>query len=87
MTMLYVLTFGLFSGFAAQFGLLVNNTFGASSPLAEQGFDNLPLGATYAFLGPLIGSVVRMAWGPLCDRFSGGLWTFISALGMAVTLA
>lgn len=86
MTMLYVLTFGLFSGFSAQFGLLINNTFGATSPLADQGFTNLPAGATYAFLGPLIGSIVRVAWGPLCDRFSGGLWTFVSAVGMAVTL-
>ena len=86
MTMLYVLTFGLFSGFSAQFGLLINNTFGASSSLATAGFKDLPLGATYAFLGPLIGSIVRVAWGPLCDRLSGGLWTFVSAVGMAVTL-
>lgn len=87
MTLLYVLTFGLFSGFSAQFGLLINNTFGASSPLAEQGFTDLPLGATYAFLGPLIGSLVRVAWGPLCDKISGGFWTFVSAAGMAITLA
>ena len=86
MTMLYVLTFGLFSGFSAQFGLLINNTFGASSSLATAGFKDLPLGATYAFLGPLIGSIIRVAWGPLCDKLSGGLWTFVSAVGMAVTL-
>lgn len=35
---------------------------------------------------PLIGSIVRVAWGPLCDKLSGGLWTFVSAVGMAVTL-
>lgn len=87
MTLLYVLTFGLFSGFSAQFGLLINNSFGASSKLAEAGFENLPLGATYAFLGPLIGSLVRVAWGPLCDKVSGGFWTFVSAVGMAITLA
>ena len=86
MTLLYVLTFGLFSGFSAQFGLLINNTFGASSSLAQAGYQNLPLGATYAFLGPLIGSLVRVAWGPLCDRVSGGFWTFVSAVGMAITL-
>ena len=86
MTMLYVLTFGLFSGFSAQFGLLINNTFGASSPLAQAGYQNLPLGASYAFLGPLIGSLVRVIWGPLCDRVSGGFWTFVSAVGMAITL-
>ena len=88
MTLMYVATFGLFSGFAAQFGLLIKNTYGPQSALAEH-FDKslLPLGATYAFLGPLIGSVVRMLWGPLCDRFGGAIWTFVSAIGMAVTMA
>lgn len=81
MTLLYVMTFGIFSGASAQFGLLINNNYGAESPLqlAVQG-------ATYAFLGPLIGSVVRVLWGPLCDRFGGGIWTFVSGVGMAVTL-
>ena len=88
MTLMYVATFGLFSGFAAQFGLLIKNTYGPSSALAAT-FDAslLPLGATYAFLGPLIGSVVRMCWGPLCDRFGGAVWTFVSLLGMGATLA
>jgi len=88
MTLMYVATFGLFSGFAAQFGLLIKNTYGPQSALAEH-FDKslLPLGATYAFLGPLIGSVVRMLWGPLCDRFGGAIWTFISIIGMGATLA
>ena len=88
MTLMYVATFGLFSGFAAQFGLLIKNTYGPSSPLAAT-FDAslLPLGATYAFLGPLIGSAVRMCWGPLCDRFGGAVWTFVSLLGMGATLA
>ena len=88
MTLMYVATFGLFSGFAAQFGLLIKNTYGPGSALAEH-FDKslLPLGATYAFLGPLIGSVVRMLWGPLCDRFGGAIWTFISIVGMGATLA
>ena len=82
MTILYVMTFGLFSGFAAVFGLLINNQFGRASSLG------LPvLGATYAFLGPLIGSLIRMSWGPFCDRMGGAIWTFISGVGMAITLA
>ena len=87
MTLMYVATFGLFSGFSAQFGLLIKNTYGPDSPLAGA-FDKslLPLGATYAFLGPLIGSLVRMMWGPLCDRFGGAIWTFVSVVGMAATL-
>ena len=85
MTMMYVLTFGLFSGFSAQFALLINSTYGSMSLLAGK-FTDLPAGATYAFLGPLIGSLVRIAWGPLCDRFGGAIWTLVSALGMAATL-
>ena len=81
MTILYVMTFGLFSGFSAVFGLLINNQFGASSPL-ELGVK----GATFAFLGPLIGSVIRMSWGIFCDRMGGAIWTFISGVGMAITL-
>ena len=33
MTILYVMTFGLFSGFAAVFGLLINNQFGRASSI------------------------------------------------------
>ncbi|WP_300048640.1 MFS transporter [Trueperella sp.] len=82
MTLLYVMTFGLFSGLSAQFGLLINNNYGPTSAIKLA-----VAGATYAFLGPLIGSLVRVAWGPLCDRFTGGLWTWVSGEGMAVTLA
>ena len=82
MTILYVMTFGLFSGFSAVFALLINNQFGRESSLG------LPvLGATFAFLGPLIGSIIRMSWGIFCDRMGGAIWTFISGVGMAITLA
>lgn len=88
MTLMYVATFGLFSGFSAQFGLLIQNLYGPASPLAETTDPNLlPLGATYAFLGPLIGSVVRFLWGPLCDKFGGAIWTFVSIIGMGASLA
>lgn len=90
LTIIYVMTFGAFSGFAAQFGLLVNNTFGADSPLAASGSfpaEALPAGAAVAFLPPLIGSLVRALWGPLCDRFGGAIWTFIGGCGMVVTTA
>ena len=81
MTILYVMTFGLFSGFSAVFAKLINGQFGAQSALA------LPVaGATYAFLGPLIGSLIRMSWGIFCDRMGGAIWTFISGVGMAITL-
>lgn len=86
LTLIYIMTFGAFSGFAAQFALLVNNTFGRTSVFAEQGMTDLPLGAQYAFLAPLIGSLVRAMWGPLCDRFGGAIWTFIAGAGMTIAV-
>ncbi|MGO1713899.1 MAG: MFS transporter, partial [Ancrocorticia populi] len=87
MTLLYVMTFGIYSGLSAQFALIINSTFGNDSQFAEQGLTGLPSGVTYAFLGPLIGSIVRVIWGPLCDKFGGAIWTFVSGVGMTATLA
>ena len=89
LTLVYLMTFGAFSGFAAQFGLLINETYGRDSSLADSfPVDDLPGGAAYAFLGPLIGSLVRAMWGPLCDKFGGAIWTFVGCVGMtASTLA
>ncbi|CAM2901981.1 MFS transporter [Actinomyces slackii] len=88
MTVIYIMTFGLFSGFAAQTALIINNNFGAASPLGDNfAAADLPVGASYAFLGTLIGSFLRFAWGPMCDRFGGAVWTLVSAIGMAVTFS
>lgn len=88
LTIIYIMTFGAFAGFAAQFGLLVNNVFGADSALTER-YDAalLPAGASFAFLGPLIGSAVRAAFGGLCDRFGGAIFTFIGGVGMIISTA
>ncbi|HRA51075.1 MFS transporter, partial [Actinotalea sp.] len=77
MTAIYVMTFGAFSGFAAQFGLLIRNQYG--------GFADAPDPLAFAFLGPLVGSLVRAAWGPLCDRFGGAIWTLVSGIGMTAS--
>ena len=88
MTVLYIMTFGIFSGFAAQTANIINNNYGAASDLAASfAASDLPKGASYAFIGTLIGSFLRFAWGPLCDRFGGAVWTLVSALGMAATMA
>ena len=86
LTIIYIMTFGAFSGFAAQYALLVNNVFGKGSDFVAQGYDpeTLPKGAALAFLGPMIGAGVRALWGPLCDRFGGAIWTFICGVGMTV---
>lgn len=86
LTLVYIMTFGAFSGFAAQLALLINNTFGRTSAFAEQGMTDLPLGAQFAFLAPLIGSLVRAMWGPLTDRFGGAIWTFIAGVGMTISV-
>ena len=90
LTAVYIMTFGAFSGFAAQLALIINNTFGKDSPFATGGHyaaSTLPLGGTFAFLAPLIGSLVRALWGPLCDRFGGAVWTFVGGVGMVVSAA
>lgn len=90
LTLVYIMTFGAFSGFAAQLALIINNTFGKDSSFAASGqydVSTLPLGASFAFLAPLIGSLVRALWGPACDRFGGAIWTFIGGVGMVVSCA
>jgi NNP family nitrate/nitrite transporter-like MFS transporter len=77
MTALYVMTFGAFSGFSAQFGLLIKNLYGT--------FPDAPDPLKWAFLGPLVGSAARVAWGPLCDRFGGAVWTVVSGIGMTAS--
>ena len=79
MTAIYLMTFGAFSGFAAQLGLIIKNEYG--------GFADAPDPLKFAFLGPLIGSATRAAWGPLCDRFGGAVWTFVAGVGMTVSTA
>ncbi len=87
MTVLYIMTFGVYSGFAAQTANIINNNYGATSGLAGAfAASDLPDGASYAFIGTFLGSLLRFLWGPLCDRFGGAIWTFVSAIGMALTL-
>ncbi|MBV1798041.1 nitrate/nitrite transporter [Siccirubricoccus sp. G192] len=80
MTVLYIMTFGIFSGMAAVFPLLIKQCYGA--------LPGAPDPLTYAFLGPLVGSVARIAGGPIADRFGGARVTQVAGIGMlACTLA
>mgnify|MGYP005851019129 CR=1 FL=1 len=74
MTVLYIATFGTFSGLAATFPLLIKQIYGA--------FPDAPDPLTYAFLGPLIGSCARIFAGPLSDKVGGARVTHWSCLGM-----
>jgi NNP family nitrate/nitrite transporter-like MFS transporter len=74
MTVLYIMTFGIFSGLAGVFPLLIRQCYGA--------LPGAPDPLTYAFLGPLVGSVARLVGGPLSDRFGGARVTQFAGIGM-----
>jgi NNP family nitrate/nitrite transporter-like MFS transporter len=74
MTLLYIMTFGSFSGFSATFPLLIKQVYG--------GFPGAPDPLAFAFLGPLVGSVARVVAGPVSDRFGGAKVTHFAGLGM-----
>jgi NNP family nitrate/nitrite transporter-like MFS transporter len=74
MCLLYLGTFGSFIGYAAGFPLLIKSQFPGIDPLA------------YAWLGPLVGAVVRPFGGWLSDRLSGARVTFWNFIVMAVAV-
>lgn len=84
MTWTYIMTFGSFAGFAASFPLMIKTIYGAI-PGMDLALAPDPL--KYAYLGPLIGSVIRFAGGPLADKFGGSIFTQISGVGLIVGCA
>ncbi|WP_372736777.1 MFS transporter [Nocardioides sp.] len=97
MTLLYIMTFGTFSGLAAQFGLLMSNLYGGGNEKIVNGFGeaatvlidgySVPDPVKFVFLGPLIGAGARVAFAPLTDRMGGAIWTLISGLGLVVSIS
>ena len=72
MCWLYTGTFGSFIGYSAGFPLLIKTQFPDINPL------------DYAFLGPLVGALARVAGGFVADRLGGArvtLWTFVVMIG------
>ena len=92
MTILYIMTFGTFSGLSAQFGLLLTNLYGSGNPDIVQGAGQsaqllvpgyaVPDAAAFVFLGPLIGAGARVLFAPLTDRMGGAIWTLVSGVGL-----
>ncbi|MCC7381925.1 MAG: MFS transporter [Deltaproteobacteria bacterium] len=78
-TVTYVMTFGSFSGFSAAFPMMIKSLYGA--------FPGAPDPLKYAFLGPLIGSVTRVAFGFVADRTGGAILTQLSGLGLIACAA
>jgi NNP family nitrate/nitrite transporter-like MFS transporter len=75
MCLLYLGTFGSFIGYAAGFPLLIKSQFPGINPLA------------YAWLGPLVGAVVRPFGGWLADKVGGARVTFWNFIVMALAVA
>lgn len=64
MCWLYIGTFGSYIGFSAGFPMLVKSQFPDVNPLA------------YAFIGPLLGALMRSVGGSMADRWGGARLTF-----------
>jgi NNP family nitrate/nitrite transporter-like MFS transporter len=77
-TIIYVMTFGSFSGFSAAFPLLIKIIYGK--------FPGAPDPLTYAFLGPLIGSLMRVVSGPISDKTGGAILTHITGIGLIISI-
>ena len=76
MTLLYIMTFGSFSGFSATFPLLIKQVYG--------GLPGAPDPLAYAFYGPLVGSVARVLAGPVSDKLGGAKVTHYSGIGLLI---
>ena len=74
MCLLYLGTFGSFIGYAAGFPLLIKSQFPGVNPLA------------YAWLGPLVGAVIRPFGGWLADKVGGARVTFWNFVVMALAV-
>lgn len=77
MTLLYIMTFGSFIGYSASFPLLIKIVF-KRDPSA------------YAFLGPLLGSLIRPVGGWLSDKLRGSVvtqWSTVIQIGGALMAA
>ncbi|MEI6838559.1 MAG: nitrate/nitrite transporter, partial [Alcaligenaceae bacterium] len=75
MCWLYLGTFGSFIGFSAGLALLTQSQFPNVNP------------TQYAFLGPLVGALVRPAGGWISDKVGGArvtLWTFIGMIAAVI---
>jgi len=88
MTWLYTMTFGSFIGYSAAFPKLIQDVFGT---LPDGSLNpDAPNPLHYAWLGPLVGSLIRPVGGWLSDRLGGARVThwdtvvmILAALGVA----
>lgn len=74
MCLLYIGTFGSFIGFSAGFALLTKQVFPEVDPIK------------YAFLGPLVGALMRVVGGWLSDKFAASKVTQASFILMVIAV-
>jgi len=75
MCWLYVGTFGSFIGYSAGFPLLIKTQFSGVNP------------TEYAFLGPMVGALIRPVGGWVSDKLGGARVTFWNFIVMALAVA
>ncbi|MBX3637999.1 MAG: NarK/NasA family nitrate transporter [Rubrivivax sp.] len=78
-TITYICSFGSFSGFSAAFPMLIRALYG--------GFDGAPDPLAYAYLGPLIGGLVRVLTGGLFDKLGGSKGMHWTTMGQIAGVA
>jgi len=69
MTWLYTMTFGSFIGYSVAFPKLIQDVFGELSDGSIN--PNAPNPLAYAWLGPLVGSLIRPVGGWISDKWGG----------------
>ncbi len=80
-TITYICSFGSFSGYSAAFPMMIKTIYG--------GFDGAPDPLTYAYLGPLIGGLVRVLTGAWFDKIGGSKgmhWTTLGQIAGCLAL-
>lgn len=80
-TITYICSFGSFSGFAGAFPMMIKTIYG--------GFDGAPDPLAYAYLGPLIGGLIRALTGPIFDKWGGSVgmhWTTLGQIAGCLAL-
>jgi MFS transporter, NNP family, nitrate/nitrite transporter len=90
MSVLYVMTFGSFIGFAAAFPLSIKVIFGFSHITVDGVMThntvnaNGPSALTYAWIAPFIGALIRPLGGWVADKFGGARVTQVCAISMVL---
>jgi NNP family nitrate/nitrite transporter-like MFS transporter len=91
MTVIYIMTFGSFIGYAASFPLCIKVIFGFKHILVEGVMTHNtanpdgPSALSYAWMGPFIGALIRPVGGWISDRMGGAFITQLVSIVMIIS--